>query len=68
MQVTVNQQVHFLEKNQYNLIQLLSRLSLNNQQGIAIAINQDVIPKTQWTETILNDGDDVSVFTMIAGG
>ncbi|TVO33877.1 sulfur carrier protein ThiS [Vibrio algivorus] len=67
MQVTVNQQVHFLEKNQYNLIQLLSRLSLN-QQGIAIAINQDVIPKTQWTETILNDGDDVSVFTMIAGG
>ncbi|GLT16147.1 sulfur carrier protein ThiS [Vibrio algivorus] len=67
MQVTVNQQVHFLEKNQYNLIQLLSRLSLN-QQGIAIAINQDVIPKAQWTETILNDGDDVSVFTMIAGG
>lgn len=67
MQVTVNQQVHILEKNQYNLIQLLSRLSLN-QQGIAIAINQDVVPKTQWTETILNDGDDVSVFTMIAGG
>lgn len=67
MQVTVNQQVHILEKNQYNLIQLLSRLSLN-QQGIAIAINQDVIPKTQWTETTLNDGDDVSVFTMIAGG
>ncbi|WP_417881439.1 sulfur carrier protein ThiS [Vibrio sp.] len=67
MQVTVNQQVHILEKNQYNLIQLLSRLSLN-QQSIAIAINQDVIPKTQWTETTLNDGDDVSVFTMIAGG
>ncbi|MGV3003413.1 sulfur carrier protein ThiS [Vibrio sp. E150_018] len=67
MQVTVNQQVHILEKNQYNLIQLLSRLSLN-QQSIAIAINQDVIPKTQWTETTLNDSDDVSVFTMIAGG
>ncbi|HCH00614.1 MAG TPA: thiamine biosynthesis protein ThiS [Vibrio sp.] len=67
MQVTVNQQVHILEKNQYNLIQLLSLLSLN-QQGIAIAINQDVVPKTQWTETTLNDGDDVSVFTMIAGG
>lgn len=67
MQVTVNQQVHILEKNQYSLIQLLSRLSLN-QQGIAIAINQDVVPKTQWTETTLNDGDDVSVFTMIAGG
>ena len=67
MQVTVNQQVHILEKNQYNLIQLLSRLSLN-QQGIAIAINQDVVPKTQWIETTLNDGDDVSIFTMIAGG
>lgn len=67
MQVTVNQQVHILEKNQYNLIQLLSRLSLN-QHGIAIAINQDVVPKTQWIETTLNDGDDVSIFTMIAGG
>ncbi|MFH0257845.1 sulfur carrier protein ThiS [Vibrio rumoiensis] len=67
MQVTVNQKVHILEKNQNKLIQLLSQLLLN-QQGIAVAINQDVIPKTQWAETTLAEGDDVSVFTMIAGG
>lgn len=67
MQVTVNQQVHNLQVNKQSLIQLLSYLSLN-QQGIAIAINQDVIPKTQWVETQVNDGDDISIFTMIAGG
>lgn len=67
MQVTVNQQIHKLQVNKQSLIQLLSYLSLN-QQGIAIAINQDVIPKTQWVETQVNDGDDISIFTMIAGG
>lgn len=67
MQVTVNQQVHTLETNQNSVTQLLSRL-LVNQQGIAVSINQNIIPKSLWSETTLNDGDDISVFTMIAGG
>ncbi|KJY69588.1 sulfur carrier protein ThiS [Vibrio nigripulchritudo] len=37
-------------------------------KGIAVAINQEVQPKTTWDQTFLNAGDDVVVFKAIAGG
>lgn len=39
-----------------------------NSQGIAIAINQEVVPKSLWLTTELNELSQVFIFESIAGG
>jgi len=36
--------------------------------GSAVAVNQEIIRRSNWTSTILNEGDDISLFQAIAGG
>lgn len=37
-------------------------------QGIAIAIDYDVIPKGQWKTTILEDGMELMMIQAVSGG
>ncbi|EKO3444338.1 sulfur carrier protein ThiS [Vibrio fluvialis] len=37
-------------------------------QGCVFAINDQVIPRGLWHQTVLNDGDHISLFQAIAGG
>ena len=39
-----------------------------NPQGVAVALNGAVLPRSRWPETRLNDGDEIHLFTAIAGG
>ncbi|MFQ2030579.1 sulfur carrier protein ThiS [Aeromonas veronii] len=39
-----------------------------NPQGVAVALNGAVLPRGCWAETRLNDGDELHLFTAIAGG
>lgn len=39
-----------------------------NPQGVAVALNGTVLPRNRWPETPLNDGDELHLFTAIAGG
>ncbi|BBR38094.1 thiamine biosynthesis protein ThiS [Aeromonas veronii] len=39
-----------------------------NPQGVAVALNGGVLPRGRWAETRLNDGDELHLFTAIAGG
>ena len=46
---------------------LLNELG-KSQQGIAIAINQQVVPRSLWYATELNEQSQVFIFESIAGG
>ncbi|WP_315838012.1 sulfur carrier protein ThiS [Bradyrhizobium prioriisuperbiae] len=35
---------------------------------LAVAVNYDVVPRTRWAETTLNDGDQVEILTPRQGG
>ena len=35
---------------------------------LAVAVNYDVVPRTRWAETTLNDGDQVEILTLRQGG
>ncbi len=37
-------------------------------QGVAVALNGAVLSRSRWAETRLNDGDELHLFTAIAGG
>ncbi|MBQ7944565.1 MAG: sulfur carrier protein ThiS [Lachnospiraceae bacterium] len=39
-----------------------------NLQRIAIERNGDIVPKTQYSETILEDGDVLEVVSFVGGG
>ncbi|MGL5092683.1 MAG: sulfur carrier protein ThiS [Aeromonas sobria] len=39
-----------------------------NPQGVAVAVNGAVLPRGRWAEIRLNDGDELHLFTAIAGG
>lgn len=38
------------------------------QAGTALAINQIIIPRSQWESHLINDGDNILLFQAIAGG
>lgn len=44
-------------------------LQLNKSAvGMAVAVNQQICPRTQWDSHLLQDGDDILLFQAIAGG
>ena len=36
--------------------------------GVAVALNETVVPKQQWRDTQLQDGDRIEVITAVQGG
>ncbi|MGQ8776968.1 sulfur carrier protein ThiS [Serratia sp. NA_112.1] len=46
------------------LLQQLER----HQPGTALAINQIIIPRADWANHLVQDGDDILLFQAIAGG
>jgi sulfur carrier protein len=36
--------------------------------GVAVAVNEDVVPRTAWEATALKPGDRVEILTAVQGG
>jgi sulfur carrier protein len=50
-----------------NLEALLTKLEMP-LQATAVALNDDIVARSQWGSTILNAGDRIALFQAIAGG
>ncbi len=50
-----------------NLEALLTELDMP-LQATAVALNDDIVARSQWGSTILNAGDRIALFQAIAGG
>jgi sulfur carrier protein len=59
-------------KQQHNrplsLLELLQQLNKSEQSGIAVAINNQVIPKDNWSAQALQDQDSITIITATQGG
>ena len=66
MKIHVNEQTVELADNS-NIEQLLTYLD-KPLMGSAIAVNQEIISRSHWADTIINEGDNISLFQAIAGG
>jgi sulfur carrier protein len=51
-----------------SLYDLLTEHGLNDQKGIAVAVNNTVVPKTNWTIHLLINQDKVTVIKATQGG
>jgi len=52
----------------YSLFQLLQQLKKEEEGGLALALNQEVIPKALWANTFLKNQDQVLLITATQGG
>ncbi|MDQ8184766.1 sulfur carrier protein ThiS [Pelagicoccus sp. SDUM812002] len=50
------------------LAALLAELELAATTGVAVAVNQEVVPATQWQQVVLSEGDQVLVIQATQGG
>lgn len=66
MQIVVNDERIECEQNM-PIAALLLRLELD-KPGIALALNQHILPRAQWQHHSLQEGDALLIFQAIAGG
>jgi len=50
------------------LQQLLQRLGQADRRGVAVAINDTVVPRSQWREAAIGDGDRIEIVVAVQGG
>jgi sulfur carrier protein len=50
------------------LEEALIHLKMESRKGIAVSVNQQIIPRIKWKETILNEGDKIVIIEASQGG
>jgi sulfur carrier protein len=66
MEIKVNEQIHTVPQNA-TLLEVLDKLNIQ-QQGIAVALNQNIVSKQNWQSTVLKTNDNILVITATQGG
>ncbi|MER5965558.1 sulfur carrier protein ThiS [Streptomyces sp. NPDC002057] len=66
MNVSVNGEARVLS-GPVSLDALVATLT-SARSGVAAALNETVVPRGEWTSTLLGEGDRVEVLTAVQGG
>ena len=65
MKVNINNKA--TEVNATSLQQLATELSLP-EKGVAVAVNNRMVTRTEWPQTTINEGDNIVVIKAVCGG
>jgi len=68
MELTINHSTKTFEVLPDNLEALMAMEIPGKKKGIAVALNNRIIPLSAWAETILKDKDSVLIITATQGG
>lgn len=68
MEITINNQVKNLTDTHLTVQQLLNMEIPEKQKGIAIAINNTVIPRTDWETKSILQNDNILIIKATQGG
>lgn len=67
MQLTINGKVRSFELAQMNTAQLVEQLELVGKR-LAIELNGEIVPRSQFEHTKLADGDKLEIVGAVGGG
>jgi sulfur carrier protein len=67
MEVTVNQQSYSVSDD-CSLQQMINNVLSLPVNGIAIAVNQEIIVKNEWSNHMLKSGDHLTIIKATQGG
>ena len=65
MNIFINNKPYFTEEE--NLAALISSLNLSDR-GLAVAVGNKMIPRTEWSSTLLDEGMNVVIIQAACGG
>ncbi len=68
MELIINHQTKFFDELPGSLAALMHAEAPHKTKGIAVALNNQVVPRTQWPTTPLNDRDTILIITATQGG
>ena len=64
----VNGQARTLELAAPDVSSLLQALQIPTIRGVAVALNEQVVPRSQWALTPVCDGDQIEIIQATQGG
>ncbi|GAB6078138.1 sulfur carrier protein ThiS [Hydrogenobaculum acidophilum] len=68
MRIKVNGQYYDFEKP-LNVLELIEFFGVKLRPvGLAVAINEDIVPKSKYQEVFVKDGDCVEIIELVGGG
>lgn len=67
IEITVNGETMHIDTNTI-VSELLQNLGITDHKGVAIAINEEVVPRSQWSVKMLSSKDRIIVIKATAGG
>ena len=67
MNITINKELKIIGADSY-LLQLLEDVKLLDQKGIAIAVNNQVITRSNWEQFQLKKNDKITIIKATQGG
>ncbi len=65
MKLTINGQEQVFSA--LTLAELVERLGMK-QDRVAVELNRDIVPRSQWAETHLAEGDQLEIVHFVGGG
>ena len=68
MELTINHTTKKFEVLPETLEVLIAMELPEKKKGIAVAVNNRIIPQSFWAETFLNDKDSILIITATQGG
>ena len=67
MEISINHIKTSVEEN-ISLTAVVATNSGENTKGIAVAVNEKVVPKSEWDNTILQENDTIIIIKATQGG
>lgn len=68
MNIKLNDQEISITAAQTDLISLMKSNKLYHESGIAVAINNEILPKQSWSSYQVRDNDNILIITATQGG
>lgn len=68
MLISINNQEKSFDEKFKSIREILKSLNILSDNGIAVAVNQTVIKKTNWEDFMVKDNDKLLLITATQGG
>ncbi|MBU2916260.1 sulfur carrier protein ThiS [Reichenbachiella agariperforans] len=68
MKFKLNNEEQILQDDHTQLTSVLKKKNLYIERGIAVAINDEILPKSNWEEYLIQENDNILIITATQGG
>ena len=68
MLLIINNQTKQYKKSPFTLEELMDLELKGKTKGVAVALNNQVLPRDKWSDTLLTDTDSILIITATQGG